>query len=76
MKRIRANQFMFFIDAWLVALRALRDGEPTTKYVMDAGAQSDVGIEFEIRITKVGGQRVGGRQWRDAFVQVSKERGK
>jgi len=74
MKRIRANQFMFFVDAWLGVLRALREGNATTRYVMESGPKGDGRIEFEIRVTRV--NDLAGPELSQAMRIAREERGK
>lgn len=69
-KRIRANKYLFFIDAWMDVLRAFQAGETTVKFMMEEVGGGCSPFEFEIRITKIGGMPVGSRAWKHAMTLV------
>lgn len=54
-KPIDANNFVFFPDLMIAALKGLERGATVTRYHHEA-PRADIAVEFEVRITKLNGK--------------------
>jgi len=56
---LRANEYLFANDLWLVVLKGLRDGRTFTRFTLDpVRGQAAAVIEFELRVSRIGSQRI------------------